>query len=49
MRSGLVLMKESQYCIVKCYFLENVETKRYVFQDGAKVRGNNGSEGGWLL
>lgn len=30
------------------YFLENVETKRYVFQDGSKVKGNQSSEGGWI-
>ena len=29
------------------YFLENVETKRYVFQDGEPMKGNRGDEGGW--
>ncbi|XP_028415657.1 uncharacterized protein LOC114539018 [Dendronephthya gigantea] len=30
------------------YFIENVETERYLFQDGPKIKGNRGSEGGWL-
>ena len=29
------------------YFIENVETKRYLFQDGEKISGDRGSEGGW--
>ena len=30
------------------YFIENVETKRYLFQDGGKIKGKRGDEGGWL-
>jgi len=31
------------------YFLiENLETKRYLFQDGAPIKGDRGAEGGWL-
>lgn len=30
------------------YFIENVETKRYLFQDGDKIQGERGAEGGWL-
>ena len=30
------------------YFIENVETKRYVFQEGPKIEGKRGAEGGWL-
>lgn len=30
----------------KC-FIENVETKRYLFQDGKKFRGTRGEERGW--
>ena len=29
------------------YFIENVETQRYLFQDGEKICGDRGSEGGW--
>ncbi|XP_068721770.1 uncharacterized protein [Montipora capricornis] len=29
------------------YFLENVETQRYLFQDGEKIQGNRGDEKGW--
>ena len=29
------------------YFIENVETLRYLFQDGPKIKGNPGDEGGW--
>ena len=29
------------------YFFENVETERYLFQDGPKIKGNRGDEGGW--
>ena len=29
------------------YFIENVETKRYLFSTGAKIEGDRGSEGGW--
>ncbi|CAB4025744.1 Hypothetical predicted protein [Paramuricea clavata] len=30
------------------YFIENVYTQRYLFQDGPKIKGDRGSEGGWL-
>jgi len=31
------------------YFIENVQTKRYLYQMGPKIRGpNRGAEGGWL-
>ena len=30
------------------YFIENVETKRYLFQDGEPVKGKRGAECGWL-
>lgn len=30
------------------YFIENVETQRYLFQDGEALKGNRGDEGGWL-
>ena len=32
------------------YFIENVQTKRYVFQDGEPIKGadHRGDEGGWL-
>ena len=30
------------------YIIENVETERYLFQDGEKIKGNRGDEGGWL-
>ncbi len=29
------------------YFIENVETQRYLFQDGKEIKGDRGSEGGW--
>ncbi|KAJ7389704.1 hypothetical protein OS493_029603 [Desmophyllum pertusum] len=29
------------------YFIENTETKRYLFQDGDAIKGDRGSEGGW--
>ena len=29
------------------YFIENVETQRYLFQDGEKIKGKRGNEGGW--
>jgi len=29
------------------YFIENVETKRYLFQDGDPIEGARGAEGGW--
>ena len=29
------------------YFIENVETRRYLFQDGKPIKGNRGDEGGW--
>lgn len=29
------------------YFIENVETQRYLFQDGCKIKGMRGDEGGW--
>ena len=29
------------------YFVENVETRRYLFQDGDKIKGKRGDEGGW--
>ena len=30
------------------YLIENVVTKRYLFQDGRPISGNRGSDGGWL-
>ena len=30
------------------YFIENVETRRYLFQDGDPIQGKRGAEGGWL-
>jgi hypothetical protein len=30
------------------YFIENIETERYLFQDGPKIKGERGDEGGWL-
>ena len=30
------------------YLIENVHTKRYVFQEGPKIKGRRGEEGGWL-
>ena len=30
------------------YLIENVETERYLFQDGPKIKGEGGDEGGWL-
>ena len=30
------------------YFIENVETRRYLFQDGEPIKGKRGAEGGWL-
>ena len=30
------------------YFVENVRTKRYLLQDGEKIKGKRGDEGGWL-
>ena len=30
------------------YLIENVETYRYLFQDGPEIKGNRGDEGGWL-
>ena len=30
------------------YFFENIETERYLFQAGEKIKGNRGDEGGWL-
>lgn len=29
------------------YFIENVETQRYLFQDGEKIQDNRGDEKGW--
>ncbi|XP_068707481.1 uncharacterized protein [Montipora foliosa] len=29
------------------YFIENVETERYLFQTGNNITGNRGNEGGW--
>ena len=29
------------------YFIENVETERYLFQDGEKIKCKRGDEGGW--
>lgn len=29
------------------YLIENEETQRYLFQDGQKIKGNRGDEGGW--
>ena len=29
------------------YFLENVETQRYIFQDGEPIKGDRGDEKGW--
>ena len=31
----------------KPVFIENLETKRYLFSDGAPIKGNRGAEGGW--
>ena len=33
-------------CGDNLYFIENLETQRYLFQDGDKIRGKRGSEGG---
>ena len=30
------------------YFIENVHTKRYLFQTGPHIKGKRGAEGGWL-
>ena len=30
------------------YFIENIETKRYLFQDGDPIKARRGAEGGWL-
>ena len=30
------------------YFIENLETERYLFQTGDKIKGDRGAEGGWL-
>ena len=30
------------------YIIENAETQRYLFQDGNKIAGERGAEGGWL-
>ena len=30
-------------------FIENLETKRYLFSDGASIKGDRGAEGGWLV
>ena len=32
----------------RIYLIENVHTKRYVFQEGPKLEGRRGAEGGWL-
>jgi hypothetical protein len=32
----------------KPVLIENQETKRYLFSDGSPIKGNRGSEGGWL-
>jgi len=32
----------------KTVFIENLETKRYLFSDGNPIKGNRGAEGGWL-
>ena len=29
------------------YFIENVKTRRYLFQDGDPIKGKRGAEGGW--
>ena len=29
------------------YLIENVETRRYLFQDGEPMKGKRGDEGGW--
>jgi hypothetical protein len=30
------------------FLIENLQTKRYLFSDGAVIQGNRGAEGGWL-
>ncbi|XP_046862323.1 uncharacterized protein LOC124455738 [Xenia sp. Carnegie-2017] len=30
------------------YFIVNVQTQRYLLQEGSKIEGNRGDEGGWL-
>ena len=35
-----------RYSEVPLYFIENLETQWYLFQDGDKIRGKRGSEGG---
>jgi hypothetical protein len=32
----------------KTVFIENLETKRYLFSDGSPITGDRGAEGGWL-
>jgi hypothetical protein len=32
----------------KTVFIENLETKRYLFSDGNPIKGDRGAEGGWL-
>ncbi|MGH7999298.1 MAG: hypothetical protein ACREPR_07710 [Brasilonema sp.] len=32
----------------KPVFIENQQTKRYLFSDGAPIKGKRGDEGGWL-
>jgi len=32
----------------KTVFIENLETKRYLFSDGSPISGDRGAEGGWL-
>lgn len=34
--------------INKTVFIENLETKRFVFSDGSPIKGDRGAEGGWL-
>ena len=29
------------------YFIENLKTERYLFQNGNKIKGDRGAEGGW--
>ena len=30
------------------FFIENVQSERYLFQDGPHIKGERGAEGGWL-
>jgi hypothetical protein len=44
----LVLGQENAGVLEGVYVIENVETRHYLFQEGERIKGEPGDEGGWL-